>query len=138
MSLFDKDYRYTDEASSFEGEVYRALRPIFDRWLAKGKSPRELSHIIITLATGDFECAAILDMATKAAANLPPSPMPYLPQHVAGQVCASELPCEAVRCQNAEGKTRHCGQATAYTHCHFKRGLCNCMCEGCTFANDKD
>jgi len=60
MSLFDKDFRYTQEATNFENEVYAALRPIFDRYMALGYSPRELEYLITGAGT-HLSLAAILD-----------------------------------------------------------------------------
>ncbi len=44
-SLYDKEHRYTAEATSFSNEVDMALRPIFKKWAELGYSARELSHI---------------------------------------------------------------------------------------------
>ena len=39
------DERYTQDAMDFDNEVERALAPIFDKYLERGASIRELSHI---------------------------------------------------------------------------------------------
>lgn len=99
-SLFDKDFRYTQSATDFEAECYTALRPIFDRWVERGWSPRELSHIISAIAHSDLQCSTILGMEAENAKPLAFVPT-TLPHHVAGQTCSSDVECEAVRCQNA-------------------------------------
>jgi hypothetical protein len=45
-SLYDNDYRYTDEALKLDGQSDSALRPIVKEWCDKGYSPREIMQII--------------------------------------------------------------------------------------------
>ena len=58
-SLYNKDFRYTKEAQILDREAHNAIEYMFDRWLAKGYSPREVSHIIKEAVT-DFELEAVL------------------------------------------------------------------------------
>jgi len=63
--LFDNKYqKYSKEALILDGEIGRALEPIFKKWESKGYSPREISHII-TLSTLTIECERVLFSSMK-------------------------------------------------------------------------
>lgn len=47
MNLFDKDFRYTEAASSIDEKTENALKKIFEDSVKEGASPREVSHIMI-------------------------------------------------------------------------------------------
>lgn len=44
-SLYDKNFKYTEDALAFANEIFNAIRPIFEKYSKIGFSPRELSHI---------------------------------------------------------------------------------------------
>lgn len=47
-SLYNSDNRLTTEGTNLTIEVNKALRDIFSSYVAKGYSPREISHIMIS------------------------------------------------------------------------------------------
>lgn len=59
-SLYDKNFRYTDLARNLEGDVGPLVRSVFSAWVAKGFSPREISHII-QLVVFDAEMTNVLE-----------------------------------------------------------------------------
>jgi len=58
-SFFDENHRFTPEAEALDRELDKVIRPIFDKYVKLGYSPREISHIL-TLAALMSECEAIL------------------------------------------------------------------------------
>ncbi len=46
-SLYDKDCRYNKDAQDADHEVTAFVNPIFERLIAAGYNPREISHILI-------------------------------------------------------------------------------------------
>lgn len=61
MNLFSQNgyHTYTELANQIDQEAHNALRPIFEKWLDAGCSPRELSYVI-TRAAIDIELMEIL------------------------------------------------------------------------------
>jgi hypothetical protein len=64
MSVFRKDYRYTPDATAIEGEICVALGTIFDKYVGEGKSPREVSHLVMLMAM-ELEMEAVFDHVEK-------------------------------------------------------------------------
>lgn len=58
-SLFDDEFRYTLEAEEVDREVSMALRPIFERALIAGRSPRDVAYIVAQIA-GVLSCETVL------------------------------------------------------------------------------
>lgn len=46
MSLYDQNWRYTDDGQQLDHKVNDVLRPIFDDFILKGYSPREIAHLL--------------------------------------------------------------------------------------------
>jgi len=44
--MYDKNERYTIDAEMIDHEVACLIRPVFEREMAKGKSIRQVSHVI--------------------------------------------------------------------------------------------
>lgn len=44
-TLYDKNGKYTHETNHFELRIENAIRDIFNEYVDKGYSPRELSHL---------------------------------------------------------------------------------------------
>jgi hypothetical protein len=64
----DSDCRYSDDALAIDGELNAVLRPIFKKWIAKGYSPREISHIVF-MASFDQELSTSLDFKEQVAGD---------------------------------------------------------------------
>lgn len=64
-SLFDKDFRYTPDASRISDQFNAAVHDIFARAVANGFSPREVSHLLIGEAH-DLECSTVLELNAKS------------------------------------------------------------------------
>lgn len=64
VQLYNKDWRYTDVASTIDQEVNKALEPVFKKYMELGCSPRELSHVM-GAAIIDLELMAVLDWMGK-------------------------------------------------------------------------
>jgi hypothetical protein len=47
-SLYDDDYRYTEDANKLDIQCGDALQPIIRQWCNKGYSPREILGLVIT------------------------------------------------------------------------------------------
>lgn len=60
MSLFDKDDRYTQDASDLDHEIGLALQPIMIRYANKGHSIREIQYIA-SMAAMDVALMRILE-----------------------------------------------------------------------------
>lgn len=45
MSLFDENYRYTEEARALSASISDALRPVLKHAFEAGHSPREVEYI---------------------------------------------------------------------------------------------
>jgi hypothetical protein len=58
-SLYDHNHRYTPEADALSNETHLALQGIFDRYIAQGYSPREISHIM-QADVWELELSAVL------------------------------------------------------------------------------
>lgn len=63
-SLYTDKLCYTADGSAVEDEAHAALRPLMQKWVAAGYSPREVSHVLISAAT-ILECESVLDMRSK-------------------------------------------------------------------------
>jgi hypothetical protein len=58
-SLYDSNHRYTPEGSSLDMATTRAVETIFNDYVKKGFSPREISHVMEAVVR-DLELEAIL------------------------------------------------------------------------------
>lgn len=58
-SLYDDNDRYTNAANDFDLEVYRAIQPIFDKWVSLGFSIRDLA-CITRASVNNLELGALL------------------------------------------------------------------------------
>lgn len=58
-SLFDGNHRYTSDAQDLDSEAGRLLGPLFNAYLARGYSPREIFLILIHTCR-DLELEALL------------------------------------------------------------------------------
>lgn len=58
-SLYDKNYRYTTDGTYLDQETIIALGDLFARYVKKGYSPREISHVIQS-AIEFMECEFVL------------------------------------------------------------------------------
>lgn len=45
-TFYNDKEKYLPEANSFSGEIFRAINPIFKKWIAKGYRAREMREII--------------------------------------------------------------------------------------------
>lgn len=52
MSLYDKDNKYTEAAFALDERTQHALEKIFADSVKDGASPREISHIMISVIHG--------------------------------------------------------------------------------------
>lgn len=60
-SFYDPaNHRYTSEARICDDEIFKALRPLMDKYLALGYGPREIAHLMIN-AVGSLESNAVLE-----------------------------------------------------------------------------
>lgn len=59
--LFDMNHRYTQTALDFENEIYQAIRPIMDRYIQAGFSPRDLFYLAQMAASDISLCALFSD-----------------------------------------------------------------------------
>ena len=60
-SLFDKNYRYKKETNNLVDKVSKVLEPIFNEYIDKGFSPREIEYII-SETSHDLCLTKILDI----------------------------------------------------------------------------
>jgi len=59
--MFHKEYySYLPVADNLDDEATKAILPVFEKYVDKGYSPREVSQII-QIAVGMIECQVILD-----------------------------------------------------------------------------
>lgn len=58
--MYDKDFRYTKDAAEIDSYVNAALRVIFEEFVARGFSPRDIAHVMQAAVT-DLELSAVLD-----------------------------------------------------------------------------
>lgn len=58
-SLYDNNFRYTPEADEIATNAFDLLKPLFDKWVNLGYSPREISHLVQGQAF-EFELEAVL------------------------------------------------------------------------------
>lgn len=63
-SLFDNNFRYTNTAANLDAEANSVIKPIFDRYVDIGYSPREISCILSNMVN-DLECEAVLSKGIK-------------------------------------------------------------------------
>lgn len=59
-SLYNKDYRYTQDAMDLDQQTFLALKNIWDKFIAMGYSPREISHVMQDSVRGDLELIQLL------------------------------------------------------------------------------
>lgn len=52
MSLYDKDFRYTEAAFSLDEKTQKALEKIFEDSVKDGTSPREVAHVMMSVIHG--------------------------------------------------------------------------------------
>lgn len=64
-SLFTDKARYTMEAHELSNEVFPIIRKVFDKYLALGYSPRDISSIMQWAVT-DCELYAVLEFSGPA------------------------------------------------------------------------
>lgn len=60
-SLYDDNARYTDDAQELENRASQCLSSLFDDWLARGYSPRDISNVM-TLLVLDLEMTSVLTL----------------------------------------------------------------------------
>lgn len=60
-SLFDENFRYTEEANAIGFSTSIACRRIMDEWAGYGYSPREIAHIM-KWAISDLELDRLIDI----------------------------------------------------------------------------
>lgn len=58
-SLYDKNFKYTYEASALADEAQNVLDDLFAKYVDLGYSPREISHILQAVIQ-DLECSEVL------------------------------------------------------------------------------
>lgn len=59
--LFDADHHYSDTARMVEEDAYQALRPVYERAMALGLSPRDVVGFVCRAAL-DIECDTVLNI----------------------------------------------------------------------------
>lgn len=59
-SLYDKNHRYEPIGMTLDSQATEAIKPIFDRFVEYGFSPREISHMIQS-AVDMLELEAVMD-----------------------------------------------------------------------------
>ena len=59
MSLFDKDDRYTEEATELDNKTNDAIKDIFADFISRGYSPREISYTMKNAIT-DCELGTLI------------------------------------------------------------------------------
>lgn len=64
-TLYDKNFRWTPEASALDTRIHEALQPLFEEYVAKGYSPREISHVVHG-ASMQLELMAVLNPLLQA------------------------------------------------------------------------
>lgn len=52
MSLYDKDFRYTEAAFSLDEKTQKALEKLFKDSVDSGASPREVAHVMMSVIHG--------------------------------------------------------------------------------------
>lgn len=57
--LYNKDHRYTDDARELDERTDAALRELFNEFVRRGYSPREVSHVMADAVRG-MELEAVL------------------------------------------------------------------------------
>lgn len=62
--LFGTDFCYTPEALALDYELGPSVRLIFEKWLAKGYSPREIAHAAIWTIM-DEEVSQVLELESQ-------------------------------------------------------------------------
>lgn len=60
-SLFNENFRYTDEANAVAVSASIACRHIMDEWAGYGYSPREIAYIM-KWAISDLELEKLIEM----------------------------------------------------------------------------
>jgi hypothetical protein len=58
-SFFDENWRYTEAAIRFDAAIIKAIRPIMDRYITEGYSPREMIALI-TSTTVELDAEIVL------------------------------------------------------------------------------
>jgi len=51
LSLYTGDNYYTKTARDLDDEVHKIIRPVFDKYIAMGYNPREVSHAMLSEIT---------------------------------------------------------------------------------------
>ena len=69
LSLFGNNFRYTEIASGFDNEVHAALRPIMERYISAGYSPRELCYLVGQVANDISLCSLLCDFPPTPPSN---------------------------------------------------------------------
>lgn len=64
-SIYGKQESYTKEASELDREIDKALRPIFDKWIADDYPVREIAHVAYG-AVISIECYRVVKAAIDA------------------------------------------------------------------------
>ena len=63
-TLYDQNCRFTDDAQELSDRAFKALEPIFNEFIFKGYSPREIFGLVVGEAL-DVQLLAVLRMASK-------------------------------------------------------------------------
>lgn len=64
-SFYDKDFRCTPDADQLSSVAFKEISSIFKEWVAKGYSPRDISHVIMG-SVWEVEMCTVMDENTKA------------------------------------------------------------------------
>jgi hypothetical protein len=59
--MYDKDFRYTATATEIDSYTYHALHIMFEEFVERGFSPRDIAHVMHAAVT-DLELSAVLDV----------------------------------------------------------------------------
>lgn len=60
-SLYDANDRWTSEGNNLDNEVFKALEPIFAKYVKMGYSPREAAHVAMGTCT-QLELMSVLNI----------------------------------------------------------------------------
>jgi hypothetical protein len=63
-TLYNQNCRLTDDAQELSDRAFQALEPIFNEFISKGYSPREIFGLVVGRAM-DVQLLAVLRMASK-------------------------------------------------------------------------
>jgi hypothetical protein len=62
-NIFRDDERYSDVANTLDEETHALLKPLFQRYVSEGYSPRQISHLM-HLTVLDLETTSVLELVT--------------------------------------------------------------------------